>query len=36
MIILLEGTPNSNCYFSLSIDFIEDPPAKPLEIKFLT
>jgi ubiquitin-protein ligase len=34
--IILEGTPSSNCYFRLSIHFIEDPPAKPPEIKFFT
>ena len=31
-----EGTPYSNGYFRLTIDFTEDPPEKPPEIKFLT
>jgi ubiquitin-protein ligase len=31
-----EGTPYSNGYFRLTIDFTEDPPTKPPEIKFLT
>ena len=31
-----EGTPYSNGYFRLTIDFTEDPPIKPPEIKFLT
>ena len=31
-----EGTPYSNGYFRLTIDFTEDPPKKPPEIKFLT
>jgi ubiquitin-protein ligase len=31
-----EGTPYSNGYFRLTIDFTEDPPTKPPEIKFVT
>lgn len=31
-----EGTPYSNGYFRLTIDFYDDPPTKPPEIKFIT
>jgi ubiquitin-conjugating enzyme E2 D/E len=31
-----EGTPYSNGYFRLTIDFDNDPPTKPPEIKFKT
>ena len=31
-----EGTPYSNGYFRLTIDFTEDPPKNPPEIRFST
>jgi len=31
-----EGTPYSNGYFRLTIDFNDDPPTEPPKIKFIT
>ena len=36
LMIGLEGTPYSNGYFRLTIDFTEDPPINKPIIKFMT